>query len=148
MCNNCGQLSLDYDVCEGCHKLLPEEPKYFWPDQAKVQRMEKPMSPGNAKILQVSNSRPGTLVLLDKKTFYGDKVMRERETGTSDQMVVSYHVETYLAGFYLNRGYETGKACSHHGGYAKKKSYLVCSSSVENQASRRPNFFLAVKVKR
>ena len=28
LCNNCGMQSADYNVCEGCHKEMPEEPKY------------------------------------------------------------------------------------------------------------------------
>ena len=42
VCANCGQLSSDYNVCEGCSKNLPDKPNYFWPSIAKNPPDEEP----------------------------------------------------------------------------------------------------------
>ena len=33
LCNNCGMSSADYNTCEGCHKEMPDEPKYTFTDK-------------------------------------------------------------------------------------------------------------------
>ena len=38
MCNNCGNMSADYNMCDACKKELPDSPKYYLPE--KVLRLE------------------------------------------------------------------------------------------------------------
>ena len=72
VCDNCGQVSPDYNVCVRCQKPMPDQPKYYFPENSKkvakvdrtvAQTVSTPASPANMIIYQ-----------LDKKKFYGDKV--------------------------------------------------------------------------
>lgn len=55
VCNNCGQMSADYNVCDGCNRVLPLNPKYFVPDTSKA--------------LKVNSGEK----VLSKQTFYGGR---------------------------------------------------------------------------
>ena len=37
MCDNCGNLSFDYETCEGCKRPLPDDPKLFAPNDSGTQ---------------------------------------------------------------------------------------------------------------
>ena len=79
MCNHCGNLTSDYDECESCHRMLPDEPKYYCPrgQPAKI-------SPKTTVVASTANTVVYTLTpvqtkvkgLINKGKFYGTKTLQ------------------------------------------------------------------------
>ncbi|KAK2147943.1 hypothetical protein LSH36_527g01011 [Paralvinella palmiformis] len=59
VCENCGNLSQDYEICEGCNRPLPEEPKLFAPGAVSM----------GGQIVAVSGSNS-----IDTQQFYTNKL--------------------------------------------------------------------------
>ena len=71
MCNHCGSYSEDYDNCDSCGKLLPDEPKFFWPQQNhKVARTDKGAT--GTQLVLVTNMPANKSPVVGKKQFYGN----------------------------------------------------------------------------
>ena len=77
MCELCGQLSANYNNCDRCHRELPDNVKYYFPNKTPTSRAER-----DAKNEQLIMANQGKLTqarilaqqdFVSKEKFYGNK---------------------------------------------------------------------------
>lgn len=69
VCDHCGSMSEDYDTCDSCCKPLPDEPRFFTPQQSnKAPRLDR----GATSTLVLVANMPKKSGIMNKKQFYGN----------------------------------------------------------------------------
>ncbi len=80
MCPHCGNTSADYNNCDSCKKMIPDDPKYYYPGGNRSQKSD---GTSNANQSAKTSQHTTQLILahsgtaLNKKLFYGDKIQTQ-----------------------------------------------------------------------